>query len=1055
MSTEDERPDVKAVMAGLKDFQVATVDHVMRRLWDEDDPVRRFLVADEVGLGKTMVAKGVIAQTIDLLWDTVDRIDIVYICSNQQIARQNLARLEQVTGKRLEHADRLTMLPLVTRELEAHRVNAVSFTPATSFQLGGGGGRAGERVLLYWLLAAVKGTAHVGKRRWKRFFQGTVREESRFSTKLKEFDRSRLDANFAVAFGIELKGAPGPSGGLLEEELEACVDEFNYLRGNPSPALSRRRNRLIGALRGLVARAAVDRLQPDLVILDEFQRFTELLDGDDDASLLAKALFDYGNSKVLLLSATPYKMYTLPDEPDGEDHYRDFLRTVRFLAGEDHTSTVDDALERVRGGVFDPGRIEDARLAKDIAQNELRRVMCRTERLATSTDRHGMIGERDLPGLKLTADDVRAYRTLDGIANAITRQDMFEFWRSAPFALNMMDKGTYVVKQRLDRAIEEQDVDLRDAIGSAQGLLNTADIAAYRALDPANAKYRALQRDVLDRGAWRLAWLPPALPYYDLAGAYAEPELRSFTKRLIFSAWTVVPKAIAVLMSYEAERRAVDTGGTTRQSYFDRAPTPPLQYRMDGDRVAGMPVFALAYPSVTLARLGDPLEIARSIGTLPAPRDAVLAEIRRRIEGALESLPSGDAETGGAADQRWYWAAPILLDRLHEAERQQEYEDLYQVWVEWDVVDGGSGLRRHLDAAEDISVEDLGPRPGDLVNVLVQLALGGPGVCALRALSRVAGGAPALVDPTIRMETIGVTTGLRSLFNRPEIASIVRAEEGEGGVAWRRVLDQCVDGGLQAVLDEYAHVLLESEGLQHHDGETRARGVSEAMGDALEVRTASNVVNHFSVVGNEIESSAHRVRTHFAARFGHAKSDDAEAREQHLRAAFNSPFWPFVLASTSVGQEGLDFHTYSHAIVHWNLPGNPVDLEQREGRVHRYKGHAVRKNVAARHADAALHATVDDPWSAMFLAATECRAPGQSDIVPSWVYPGEALIERYVPALPLSSETKRYGRLLRTVGAYRLVIGQPRQEDLLRYVGDSDADWGWMRMDLAPTEPTT
>ena len=65
-----------------------------------------------------------------------------------------------------------------------------------------------------------------------------------------------------------------------------------------------------------------------------------------------------------------------------------------------------------------------------------------------------------------------------------------------------------------------------------------------------------------------------------------------------------------------------------------------------------------------------------------------------------------------------------------------------------------------------------------------------------------------------------------------------------------------------------------------------------------------------------------------------------------MRTAFNSPFWPFVLATTSVGQEGLDFHQYCHAVVHWNLPANPVDLEQREGRVHRYKGHAIRKNIA-------------------------------------------------------------------------------------------------------------
>ena len=38
------------------------------------------------------------------------------------------------------------------------------------------------------------------------------------------------------------------------------------------------------------------------------------------------------------------------------------------------------------------------------------------------------------------------------------------------------------------------------------------------------------------------------------------------------------------------------------------------------------------------------------------------------------------------------------------------------------------------------------------------------------------------------------------------------------------------------------------------------------------------------------------------------------------RAAFTSPFWPFVLGATYIGQEGLDFHWYCHAVVHWNLP---------------------------------------------------------------------------------------------------------------------------------------
>jgi hypothetical protein len=212
------------------------------------------------------------------------------------------------------------------------------------------------------------------------------------------------------------------------------------------------------------------------------------------------------------------------------------------------------------------------------------------------------------------------------------------------------------------------------------------------------------------------------------------------------------------------------------------------------------------------------------------------------------------------------------------------------------------------------------------------------------------------------------------------------------------------------------------------------------------------VVEEIDVASGAVTLVEHRMTSHFAARYGRAQPEKAVQTETSIRAAFNSPFRPFVLASTSVGQEGLDFHTYSHAIVHWNLPGNPVDLEQREGRVHRYKGHAVRKNAAARYAAAALDQAYDDPWAAMFDAAVADRVPGESDMVPFWVltHDGGAVIERYVPALPLSREKQQYQRLQRTVGAYRMVIGQPRQDDLIRYVGE---DVDWLRIDLTPPRP--
>ena len=86
----------------------------------------------------------------------------------------------------------------------------------------------------------------------------------------------------------------------------------------------------------------------------------------------------------------------------------------------------------------------------------------------------------------------------------------------------------------------------------------------------------------------------------------------------------------------------------------------------------------------------------------------------------------------------------------------------------------------------------------------------------------------------------------------------------------------------------------------------------------------------------------------YSMRYGSTGHSQDEARLPEVRAAFNSPFWPFVLATTSVGQEGIDFHWWCHSVVHWDIPGNPVDFEQREGRVDRYKGHAIRKNVAGR-----------------------------------------------------------------------------------------------------------
>ena len=79
-------------MAQLKDFQCATVERIDELFKHGQN---RVLVADEVGLGKTLIARGTIAKTAIIQYEANDDIfKIVYICSNQVIANQNIQKLD-------------------------------------------------------------------------------------------------------------------------------------------------------------------------------------------------------------------------------------------------------------------------------------------------------------------------------------------------------------------------------------------------------------------------------------------------------------------------------------------------------------------------------------------------------------------------------------------------------------------------------------------------------------------------------------------------------------------------------------------------------------------------------------------------------------------------------------------------------------------------------------------------------------------------------------------------------------------------------------------------
>ena len=1048
-----ERPDTNTVLDGLKGFQRDTVEYAFERLYAAPDSTRRFLVADEVGLGKTLVARGVIAKAIDHLWEgehKVDRIDIVYICSSEQIARQNVRRL-QIGGGKFVRAGRLGLLPQEIDGLKANRVNYIALTPGTSFDLRSSMGQWKERVLLYHLVQRLWPNRRMGP---VNLFQGRKNRDG-FRKELKTFKRSgHMDADLAETFQRRLSEE---GDGLRKRYVDLC-HRFRRFR-NRVPWRDRKAQRnFVGQLRSMLAEVCVEALEPDLVILDEFQRFKSLMSGKGPTGKLAKRLFNYSNKtahvRLLLLSATPYRMYTLHHESaEGDNHYQDFLDTVEFLDPElgesgDLRRLLDDyrqAMYRIEAGADPLVRI------KGQIERQLRRIMSRTERLRVSTVSDAMLREVPCAGLELTAEDVQDFLSLQKIGREVNQPRVLEYWKSAPYLLSFMDD--YKLKTNVVASLN---------MSSGNGLTNALtdggrvslsweEVEAYAHFDPANARLRSLLQWIERGEAWKLLWLPPSLPYYAESGPWKTARGQQLSKRLIFSTWQVVPKAVASMVSYEVERRIFprfdNSIRNTPEERRKRRPLLRFAYSKERNSLTGMPVLAILYPSPSLADLGDPAHVYDGRGALAD----VVNRARERLDPLLAGLtePYRDA---AREDESWYWVAPILLDlQRHEASTREWFGrwDLPYQWTGAERDDDeGSRWVDHVREAKKLVDEgvdvlgrgslDLGRPPTDLADALATRSVAGPATSALRALTRASGdetrAALAARDAAAR-----IAWGFRKLFNLPEATALIRGERPKDDATpyWRQVVDYCAAGNLQAVLDEYIHTLRDLEGLFSADDKKAWDRLAKAVTAALSLRTGAPSVDEFRPADDTVHIERHRMRNHFAMRFGAQETDDgrAGAREGQVRRAFNSPFWPFVLASTSVGQEGLDFHAYCHAVMHWNLPTNPVDLEQREGRVHRYKGHAVRKNVAAKHGATILGEGAKDVWDALFKAAQKEASDG-GGLVPYWLFPleGGAHIERHVPALPLSWDSSQLQALKRSLAVYRMVFGQPRQDDLVAFL---------------------
>jgi hypothetical protein len=1068
----------------LKDFQRATVDVVYNRMFVEGQT--RMLVADEVGLGKTIVAKGIIARRLKEKLEQGDSTPfrVTYICSNQIIGQENVRKLDLYPQQQSldRNLDRLVFLALKPQFDPTTMLRLNTLTPGTSFRSSEHAGEQRERKIIYSLLMSDKGMLADVPNGLACLLRGSVqRPAQEWATHLEETRVNRFDLSIRDALPetfltlikstpirrpeVVLSHLPGSAPtNLYDAVLEyACVLDFENFKRFRDGSLE-----IIRQLRKALATLCIDYIEADLYILDEFQRFRDLIDqeSDSEAATIAKQIFKNPDTRILLLSATPFKAFTGDsDLESGEEHYKEFRTVLSFLVENDpsmlaeyeaHRQSLFKQLLNLRGDV---SSIDSTH--RDAVESLLRRVMCRTERLSVSEDHDAMTEDRWHDGpVALTHGDVQNFVATDNVVKAlnltIERQSHqlhapVEFCKSAPFPLSFLDD--YMLKKVLKAKKTEPSV---RASLEANGLawLDHEKIDEYQMAVGAdgslfaNARLTSLVETALCGQAEQLLWVPPSLPYYPLSGAFAKSD--GFSKTLVFSAWLMVPRMLASLLSYEVERRTIGSGASVEpqerergepRTYFvpaggRRHPVPQLVYRTEGGtEPANMTNFAILFPSMTLASIFQPAKAIVS----KMDKDALHAQLIQKCTELIDSLNLRQFEQADGEADRWYWAAPLLLDKLnHEFEPhlakwlRSDTLDQTRFWTDQDSKDTGKSIHfqrlvRGFDAPGEIG---LGPIPSNLPDVLVDIALGSPAVVAFRSFQRLfkVDSVPACVL------SLSVANEVVNLFNKPEAIAAVRIAVEERMPYWQKTLRYCRDGCLQAVLDEYLHLL---------KAECETVGaVVERLNDSINLKTTSIKVDD---LGTFIRDERKNMRCHFAVDLGNQRieTEDGSQRITSIRQNFNSPFRPFVLATTSIGQEGLDFHQYCRKVVHWNLPSNPIDLEQREGRVNRFKGLVIRQLIAHKYGP--LMSAVDlkdeyDLWEYLFLIADIMERNGTSkcELVPYWHVETEGFekfrIERIIPFFPFSRDRARLSSILRTLAIYRLAFGQPRQSELIEHL---------------------
>ncbi len=1030
-----------------KPFQKATINAAYRTLTKKNGP-RRFLVADEVGLGKTIVASGLIDKLIKKNAATGSKVlSVLYVCSSLTIAKQNIHRLlsflpENERKDAIANVDRPSLLS--TRPKPKHdKIHIYMLTPDTSIPTRKGqrrDGRLEERALALVLLHRI--LSHQIRRLYRSFQRGAGKGSfGSWVRYYREQDRS------------------GKLGGVefLKEFREALRDVLGLSLGQHLPPLlnqmldEKRDQDLVAACRTALTIAALKNMDARLVIFDEFQRFRDLMDDVSEevavnevekdeirsrsAARVLEAIRGSSNterSALLLLSATPYTPYRrssrlVVNDGTSADQSADFFELISFLASSTRVATEAkeqfiELSEELRKGDFDSDR---AQLIRSALMAKLLPLMSRTERPALPYNVNGSLNNTTQIDADILPSDVAQFREMHACFNPSSHDWIVPLWQSVPLPMQTLGSRylawTNKIKMPERVAFQKKQRDWHQ--------LSTPW---------PHPRLRALMAEVSEKQL-AMPWSAPSLPWWPLREGWksTEGDSKIDGKLLIFSKFKAVPTALSGLISYTTESKVMAAKiAKSRLSYEDTSKRRSLQAKPE--RPALLELF---HPSRLLAGL-EPLNVP--LGSRSAMKRSIEQQLMRLLnELDIKVVPRLKVQS------RKPWALLIALEKkaglwdssraawsmmapdADDADSMGQLKGMIKKWDE--VIDQG------VDISE-ISAEVDFP-------ALVALSMESPGVVFLRALSR---HWPQATDAESMQLVLPVLwRGLRNYLDKSWFVSAL----GDSDEMFfpEAIRNAVMDGNLESVLDEHFWFL-------SNDGSGNWSVRLEEVEKSLRLRDASVTFHERDedlADGSKNGSSSFTVRCHVAVPLTEGRTggknihsprvnasieeqEDSPLRPDEIRKAFNSPFWPNVLVTTSIGQEGLDLHPWCNSIAHWDLANSPVALEQREGRVTRFASLSVRRAIA-RKLQSQLELKIGhSPWFELALLADR-KLGDPSGMSPWWVVEGGDCKKFYL-SVPGGEQQERFESLARERALYRLVLGMPDQTDLIRLLDAQGRD---------------